>query len=592
MNHTQTPMGARLLRSNILQPLTNDATLAKRYEALEELSTKEDMFFAVRQAIKSFLDVDKILTQLILIPVRVRLKDTEQAVNNIIMLKHFIALVQPIFESLAGARSEMLRTVATICAPHNVEPVQILINDVINEDTTHAKLPLDLRNQRTYAVRSGVNGLLDVARQTYKESMSDALAHMTEVTEEYKLPLQTKFDSVRQFYFRIAVEDLDDQALPPIFINVYRRKNIIECQTLDLVKRNQKTGDAHVEVLLLSDQAVQELITNCRQHMQKLFKICESIALLDMLTSFAQLTTSHDYVRPQLGETLAIQKGRHPIREVIHRTKFIPNDIYATQQNRFQIITGCNMSGKSTYIRSVALIAIMAQIGSFVPAEYASVPITHQLFARISTDDNIEANVSTFAAEMREAAFILRNVDHRSMVIIDELGRGTSTRDGLAIALAIAEALVSSRALVWFATHFRELAEILSERNGVINLHLAVSLPPDQDRMEMLYRVSAGKVQEEHYGLKLAKVVTLPRDVIEQAEHIAGVLEAQTNKNKKYTRALIQARRRKLILNLKEHLIQAKEGKMNDQNLKEWLSELQKEFVVRMSALEEEARKV
>jgi DNA mismatch repair protein MSH4 len=592
MNHTLTPMGARLLRSNILQPLTNPITLARRYEALEELSTKEDMFFAVRQALKPFLDVDKILTQLIVTPVRVGLKDTEQAINNVIRLKHFINLVRPIFESLAGARSEMLRTIATICAPHNIDPVQVLINNVINEDTTHAKLPLDLRNQRTYAVRSGVNGLLDVARQTYKESMSDALAHMTEVNEECKLPLQTKFDNVRQFYFRLAVDELESQALPPIFINVYRRKNVIECQTLDLVKRNQKTGDAHVEVLLLSDQAVQELITDCRQHMQKLFKICESVALLDMLASFAQLITSQEYVRPHLGETLAICAGRHPIREVIHNTKFIPNDAYATQQNRFQIITGCNMSGKSTYIRSVALMAIMAQMGSFVPAEYASFPITHQLFARISMDDNIEANVSTFAAEMREAAFILRTVDHRSMVIIDELGRGTSTRDGLAIALAIAEALVSSRALVWFATHFRELAEILSERNGVVNLHLAVNSPPDQDRMEMLYRVSSGTIQEEHYGLKLAKVVTLPPDVIEHAEHIAGALDAQTNTNKKCTRALIQARRRKLILNLKEHLIQAKEGKMNDTDLKEWLRDLQKEFVIRMSALEEEAQKV
>lgn len=120
--------------------------------------------------------------------------------------------------------------------------------------------------------------------------------------------------------------------------------------------------------------------------------------------------------------------------------------------------------------------AVMAQIGSFVPAEYASFPILHQLFARVSVDDNIEANVSTFAAEMGGTAFILRNIDRRSMAIIDELGRGTSTRDGLAIALAIAEALVESRALVWFATHFRDLATIMAERNGVISLHLAVEV--------------------------------------------------------------------------------------------------------------------
>ena len=164
--------------------------------------------------------------------------------------------------------------------------------------------------------------------------------------------------------------------------------------------------------------------------------------------------------------------------EKIQRSRFIPNDVYASRQSRLQIITGCNMSGKSTYIRSIALLAVMAQTGSFVPAQYASFPIIRQLFARISLDDSIEANVSTFAAEMRETAFILRNIDRGSMIIIDELGRGTSIRDGLAIALGVAEALAESNALVWFATHFRELAEILAERDGVINLHLAVEVSP------------------------------------------------------------------------------------------------------------------
>ena len=214
-----------------------------------------------------------------------------------------------------------------------------------------------------------------------------------------------------------------------------------------------------------------------------------------------------------------------------------------------------------------------------------------QLFARVSMDDNIEANVSTFAAEMRETAFILRNIDRQSMAIIDELGRGTSTRDGLAIALAIAEALVESRALVWFATHFRDLANIMSERNGVVNLHLAVD-NSENDKMEMLYRINAGAVQEEHYGLKLAKVVPLPPDVLEHAEHVAMTLEQQTKNKKKRSLAIVQARRRKLLLNLKEHLIQAKNGTMDDVNLTQWLKDLQREFVITMTKLDEEARKI
>ncbi|OQO09044.1 hypothetical protein B0A48_05935 [Cryoendolithus antarcticus] len=591
LNATQTPMGGRLLRSNILQPLTDHDTLGTRYDALEELSTKEEMFFAVRQALKPFLDVDRILTQLILVPAQPSLRDTEQAVNNVIMLKQFTSLIRPVFEALIGSRSSMLLEVRNLCSSENVDPVQNLVNEVINEDTAYASQPLDLRNQRTYTVRSGVNGLLDVARQTYKEAMTDALQHISDLSEEHDLPLQTKFDNTRQFYLRLHAEDLAQRNLPAIFINVYRKKDNVEFQTLDLLKHNQKISDAHTEVILMSDKAVQELILAVREHMGSLFKICEGIAMLDMIASFAQLVTSQDYVRPQLSDTLAIRAGRHPIREKIQDTKFIPNDVYATQQKRFQIITGCNMSGKSTYIRSIAMMTIMAQIGCFVPAQYASFPIIRQLFARISLDDNIEANASTFAAEMRETAFILRNVDGQSMAIIDELGRGTSIRDGLAIAIAIAEALVESRALVWFATHFRDLATIMAERNGVVNLHLAIN-NADQDRLGMLYRVTSGAVEEEHYGLKLAKVVPLPPDVIEYAEMVSATLERAGKKKARASLAVIVARKRKLMLNLKEHLVQAKDSQMADADLSQWLRDLQREFVVRMSALEEEERKI
>jgi DNA mismatch repair protein MSH4 len=592
LNATLTPMGGRLLRSNILQPLTNEETLGTRYDALEELSTKEEMFFAVRQALKPFLDVDRTLTQLILIPTQPSLKDTEQAVNNVIMLKQFVMLIRPVFEALTGARSTMLQEIRDLCSTENIDPVHDLINEALNEDTTYASQPLDLRNQRTYAVRSGVNGLLDVARQTYKEAMTDALQHITDLTEEHNLPLQTKFDNARQFYLRMRAEELEQRDLPAVFINVFRKKDNIECQTLDLLKRNQKISDAHTEVILMSDKAVQALIADVRQHMGSLFRICEGIAMLDMLASFAHLVTTQDYVRPQLSpDTLAIKAGRHPIREKIQEAKYIPNDVYATQQKRFQIVTGCNMSGKSTYIRSVALMQVMAQVGSFVPAQYASFPIVRQLFARISLDDNIEANVSTFAAEMREAAFIMRNIDGQSMAIVDELGRGTSTRDGLAIAIAIAEALIESRALVWFVTHFRDLAKILAERNGVVNLHLAVDNSED-DKMEMLYRVSSGAVQDEHYGLKLARVMPLPPDVIEHAELVSATLD-QAMRKKKSERAslgIVVARKRRLLLNLKEHLTQAKNGSMDDEDLAQWLKDLQREFVVRMSALEEEER--
>ncbi|KAL8687009.1 MAG: hypothetical protein Q9218_006697 [Villophora microphyllina] len=565
LNQTLTPMGARLLKSHLLQPSTNAETLEKRYNALDELVTREDVFFSVRQG---------------------RLGQRAKALDP--PLKQYVKSITAVFEALATVNSELLLHINELCAPERIVDVQTLIDETINEDITYQSQPLDLRNQRTYAIKSGVNGLLDVARQTYKEANADAYQLITDLGQTYSIALEMKYDTARQFYIRIATSELEERNLPEVFINAFRRKTYIECQTLDLLKLNQKIIDSHHEVLQMSDRSIQDLIDKVREDIAPLFKTCEAIALLDMIASFAQLVTVQDYCRPELTDTFAVKSGRHPIREKIHAEKFIPNDAYATQQSRFQIITGCNMSGKSTYIRSLAIMTVMAQIGCFVPAMYASFPIRHQLFARVPSDDSIEANVSTFASEMRETAFILRNIDKRSMVIIDELGRGTSTRDGLTIAIAIAEALIESKALVWFVTHFRELAHILSERNGVVNLHLAVDISENSDKMTMLYKITNGCVQETHYGIAMAKVAGLPADVIDVATKVSTKLAQNTERKKKNSKSIALARRRRLILGLREQLKQAQDGNMQGKVLGMWLKKLQDEFVRRMAAIDEE----
>ncbi|KIW98842.1 uncharacterized protein Z519_00505 [Cladophialophora bantiana CBS 173.52] len=361
---------------------------------------------------------------------------------------------------------------------------------------------------------------------------------------------------------------------------------------------NQKLKDAHNEVICLSDATVQELIDQVRRTIHPLFKISESIAMLDMLASFAQLVTTsiNEYVQPEIHlDSLMIKSGRHPIREKVQHQldRFVPNDVYATPQNRFHVITGCNMSGKSTYIRSVALMAIMAQIGCFVPAEYASFPISHELFARISTDDNIEANVSTFASEMREMAFILRNMSPRSLVIVDELGRGTSTVDGLAIAIAIAEALIESKAYGWFVTHFRDLPRILADRAGVANLHLSADISEDYSRMTMRYKITDGYEEEKFYGLALARAIGLPDDVVEVGTRVSEALHERNEARKRNPRATAVARKRKLILNVREQLSQAREtavtSEVGAEALRDWLRRLQLEFTVRMRAIDADA---
>ncbi|TVY24077.1 MutS-like protein [Lachnellula hyalina] len=575
MNQTITPMGSRQLRSNILQPLIQPEVLIHRWDAVEELT-----------CLKAFHDIEKLLTSLIIIPTQPDIRHSEQAINNVLMLKTFVESALKLYETLAGARSELILEIRGHMCPENINPTIQLIAEVINDDVTYQKAPLDLRNQRTYAVKTGVSGLLDVARDTFREATQDVHQHVTEINETYGMQVDTRYDNARRYYLRVFESDFNGQALPDILINQYRKKGFIECQTLDLMKLNQKIEDSHQEVVLMSDKTVQELLDNIRGEIPNLFKVCESIAMLDMIAAFAHLATTSDYCKPEISDCIVIQSGRHPIREKVHKNnKFISNDVYATQQTRFQIITGCNMSGKSTYIRSTALMCVMAQVGSFVPAQYACFPMIRQLFARVSMDDSIEANVSTFASEMRETAYILRNIDKHSLAIIDELGRGTSTRDGLAIALSIAEALVESKALVWFATHFREIAQIMKERPGVINSHLAVDMS-EENTMTMLYKVKSDFVKEEHYGLALARVVDLPAQVLEVAETVSRALEAQTEAKKQSSKSCAIAKRRKVVLSLREVLQQAADSPMEGKVLLNWLRKLQEEFVRRMEQIE------
>ncbi|KAI1415853.1 DNA mismatch repair protein-like protein MutS [Hypoxylon sp. FL1857] len=588
LNETLTPMGSRMLRSNILQPSCQvDSTLVPRYDALDELTIKEDMFFEIRKALKGFVDMEKLLTTLVIVPDQTSIHISEQAINNILGVKAFITAVPSLYEALATARTDLLTRIREICRPELTQPVADLITATINEDVTAMKSPLDMRNQRTYA--SGVHGLLDVARQTYKEATEDVHQHIADVNRDHDIGAELRFENNRKYWLRLRHTDFEDREFPDILINKVRKGAWIECQTLILVQLNHRITDSSNEAIMLSDKVVQVLLNAIRMHVPNLFRVCESIALLDMIAAFAQSVTTRDYVRPEISHTLALKGARHPICERINPERFVPNDVFGNEQHRFQIITGCNMSGKSTYIRMISLLQVMAQIGCFVPAQYAAFPIIQQLFVRMSTDDSIEANMSTFSLEMREMAFILRNINGKSLAIIDELGRGTSTRDGLAIALAISEALIQSNSLIWFATHFQQLAKVLGSRPGVLNLHLATEahdMNGDSPKMTMLYKITSGPVQEEHYGLNLARAIGFPDRFIEVAEDVSKTLAETIEKKRQNSQSRKLLRRRKLILNLHDTLLQLRESDMDDAALGSYLKRLQDEFVSRMDEID------
>ncbi|KAI1145937.1 muts domain V [Nemania diffusa] len=586
LNECLTPMGSRMLRSNIIQPSTQvESTLIPRYDALEELTMKEDMFFEIRKALRDFADVEKLLTSLVIVPQTSSISSLEFAIDLVLRVKSFVIAVPQLHEALAAARTDLLKRVYELCRKEVTQPVMDMIAETINDDVIAMKAPIDMRNQRAYAVKSGVHGLLDVARQTYKEATEDVYQHVDELSKKHELVIDVKFDNRRKFWLRLEQNDFEDKQLPDVFINTIFRNRWIECQTLTLVQLNNRITDSHNEAVMLSDKVIQQLLDGIREYVPELFRVCEGIALLDMVTSFAQSATTRDYIRPEISDTLALKSARHPICERVNPEQFVPNDAYANEQHRFQIITGCNMSGKSTYIRMVALMQVMAQVGAFVPARYAAFPIIQQLFVRMSTDDSIEANMSTFSLEMREMAFILRNINNKSLVIIDELGRGTSSRDGLAIALAISEALIQSSAIVWFATHFEEITKILSSRPGVLNLHLETDVSyssEDQARMTMLYKIKSGPVQEKNYGLNLAMAMGFPQHFIENAQEVSQTLVESMERKKDASESRRLIRQRKLILNLNSMLMQLKNSEMDDAAMGSYLRRLQDEFVLEM----------
>lgn len=266
---------------------------------------------------------------------------------------------------------------------------------------------------------------------------------------------------------------------------------------------------------------------------------------------------------------------------------FVPNDYFASESYAFHVVTGCNMSGKSTYIRAVALLQIMAQIGSFVPAKFAAFSIVHSIFARVSLDDNIESNLSTFSVEMREMAFILRNIDDKSIAVIDELGRATSNRDGLAIAIAMSEALIQSKASVWFATHFTDLTRALADRPGVLNLHLASTTSTTTDglpHITMLYKATKGAVGDQHYGINLARAIGLPQGFIDKAEEVAKDLRSKREANKRSSDSSRLLKRRNMILSLWAVLKQARDSG-TEEGLPGYLQHLQTEFIHGMENL-------
>ncbi|XP_066526456.1 mutS protein homolog 4 isoform X2 [Hoplias malabaricus] len=543
LNSTKTPGGERRLRSNILEPLLDVDTINTRLDTIQELLQDEELFFGLKDAITHFLDIDQLLSSLVQLPKQETVAVAESKIMHVIQLKHTLELIAPLKTVLKDAKTALLRGYRNLLEDGRFNSILEQIKTVINDDTTCLKGSLNMRTQKCYAVRPNVNEFLDIARRAYTEVVDDIAGLVDQLGEKYGLPLRTSFSTARGFFIQLRLDGviLPEGQLPGEFIKVSRKKNNYSFTTLDLMKMNYRCDEALKEIFHMSYVVVCRLLNAIYEQIHCLYKLSDAVSMLDMLLSLANVCTVSDYVRPEFTDTLAIKQGRHPVLEHIDGKQPVSNNSYISEGSNFVIITGPNMSGKSTYLKQVALCQIMAQIGSFVPAEYASFCVADQIFTRIGVDDDFETNSSTFMVEMKEA-FTL------------------------------------------FVTHFLELCQLETLYPNVENYNMRVQHLRGSDgsteSVVYTYLLTRGCSEERSYGIRAAEMTSMPPAIIQEAKAISAKLS-----NKLWARAHNDPVRlqQRAVYRLATRLCQtAKNSRLDPDSLRLYLKGLKRQYEVEL----------
>uniref|UniRef100_A0A0E0AJS0 DNA mismatch repair proteins mutS family domain-containing protein n=1 Tax=Oryza glumipatula TaxID=40148 RepID=A0A0E0AJS0_9ORYZ len=578
----------RLLRANLLQPLKDIQTINTRLDCLDELMSNEELFFGLTQGLRKFpKESDKVLCHFCFKPK----KDTDEVlkpangrksqglISDIIVLKTALDAIPFLSKVLRGAKSFLLRNIyQTICENPKYASMRKRIGDVIDEDVVHSRAPFVACTQQCFAIKAGIDGLLDVARRSFCDT-SEAIHNLAnKYREDFKLPnLKIPYNNRLGFYFIVPQKDITER-LPNKFIQVVRHGKSVHCSSLELASLNVRNKSAAAECFLRTELCLEGLINEIREDIGILTLLAEVLCLLDMLVNSFAFTISTKpvdrYTRPEFTDDgpMAINAGRHPILESLHND-FVPNNLFLSEASNMVLVMGPNMSGKSTYLQQICLIVILAQIGCYVPAQFASLRVVDRVFTRIGTGDNVENNSSTFMTEMKETAFIMQNVSSKyygSLIVVDELGRATSSSDGLAIAWSCCEYLLSTKAYTVFATHMESLSELATIYPNVKILHFEVDLR--NDRLDFKFRLKDGVRKVPHYGLLLAKVAGLPSSVIDTAASITSRITEQEMVRKDDN--CEQYRSLQMAYQVTQRLICLKQSNQGDDYIREALQNL------------------
>ena len=510
IDKTISPMGGRLLKRWVALPLKNKSKIINRHEVVSYLLNKQTILTAIQTNIKCIGDIERLIS---------KVATGKVSPREVVQLKNSLEAILPIKKEAENAKNNAIKTIG-----ENLQDCKLLrekITNTLNEDA-----PVLI--QKGNAIAEGVSEELDELRSIAKGG-KDYLNEMLERETERTGINSLKIASNNVFGYYIEVRNTHKDKVPEEWTRKQTLVNAERYITEELKEYEAKILGAEEKIAFLESEVFSKLIEWMLQFIGQVQQNAQLIGKLDCLCSFASLATEANYTRPLLDESfeIDIKEGRHPVieKQLSADQSFIPNDVYLDREmQQIIMITGPNMSGKSAILRQTALIVLLAQIGSFVPAKEARLGVVDKIFTRVGASDNISMGESTFMVEMNEAASILNNISERSLVLLDEIGRGTSTYDGISIAWAISEYLHEhpSRAKTLFATHYHELNEMTETFDRVKNYN--VSVKELKETVLFLRKLVPGG-SHHSFGIHVAKMAGMPKAVLDRANKILKRLE-------------------------------------------------------------------
>lgn len=509
LDHTVTSMGGRFLRFVLTHPLLDKAKIEERLDAVDELFSHPSILEDAREVLKTILDLERLLGRLSLGYGNAR---------DLLALKNSLQAVPYLQSILAALSAELFSKILgqTDALP---DIVTLIENAVVDEP------PLAIKEGGM--IKDGFHGELDDLKKISRDGKTIIQSMQQKEIERTGInSLKIRYNNIFGYYIEVSKTHLD--AIPSDYIRKQTLVNAERYITPELKEYEEKVLGAEEKMVALEYQIFSELRGRVVKEIPRIQKLAQAIAQFDLIGCFAKVALESRYYKPIIREdsVLKIEKGRHPVVEKMSfASQFVPNDLsLSADGQRVLLITGPNMGGKSTYLRQVALITLLAHLGSFVPAAHAEISVVDRIFTRVGASDNLVRGQSTFMVEMQETAFILQNATAKSLVILDEIGRGTSTYDGMSLAWAILEFLhdkIGAKTL--FASHYHELIALAEKLPHAANYCVAVK-ENAQEGVVFLYKIVEGGV-DRSYGIEVAKLAGLPAEVTSKARQILVDLE-------------------------------------------------------------------